>query len=305
MRQFKIEALSKRYGDQLSVNQVSFTIQQGRCTALIGPNGAGKTTTLNMIAGLLKPTSGAIRKLDAVGKAYDGDLRPYIGYLPQYPQFHGWMKGREWLEMMAGLSGVPAGEIKKRAADWLEQVGLSEAANRSISGYSGGMKQRLGLAQAMIHAPELLILDEPVSALDPFGRREVMQLLRRIKEKTTVLFSTHILHDAEELCDDLVILKNGKVVVQGEWNEIRKRGDSKVLNVEVQAVEAAMNWLKGLGSVQGVTSIMIEGASASLKVNDIDSARREILQRVAQDDIPLLRYEAGGLESFFMEAVTS
>lgn len=305
MRVFQIEGLTKRYGQQLSVNRIHFTIQEGRCTALLGPNGAGKTTTLNMLAGLLKPTSGSIVRMNGQDAPITGDLRNSIGYLPQYPQFHGWMKGEEWLRLMARLSGRSSKESKHLAKQWLDQVGLSEAANRMISGYSGGMKQRLGLAQAMIHEPELLILDEPVSALDPFGRREVMELLGRLKQRTTILFSTHILHDAEELCDDLIIMKKGEIVVQGSWEEIRKQGDSTVISIEVQSTSKAKQWLAGLQQISGVTSFEFEECSAKLKVHDIDAVRHEVMQQIAQHDIPVLRFEAGGLESFFLEAVNN
>lgn len=305
MKQFRIEALSKRYGSQLVVNEVSFSVQEGRCTALLGPNGAGKTTILNMIASLLQPTSGKVVKVDDNGQPYSDDLRSWIGYLPQYPQFHGWMKGREWLEMMARLSGVAAKDVKQLANKWLVQVGLEEAGNRSIGGYSGGMKQRLGLAQAMIHEPELLILDEPVSALDPFGRREVMELLRELKKKTTILFSTHILHDAEELCDDLIILKKGEIVVQGEWEYIQQQAGTTIITLEVQGVPAAMHWLGQLHTIAGVQSVQVAGRCATLRVSDVSAVRRDIMQGVVQEEIPLLRFEAGGLESFFMEAVNA
>lgn len=305
MRQFRIEALSKHYGSQIAVNPVSFTVHEGRCTVLLGPNGAGKTTILNMIASLLQPTSGQVVKVDGDGKSYSGDLRSCIGYLPQYPQFHGWMNGKEWLEMMARLSGRSAADAKMLAEQWLMQVGLEEAGKRNIASYSGGMKQRLGLAQAMIHEPELLILDEPVSALDPFGRREVMELLRELKKKTTVLFSTHILHDAEELCDDLVIVKKGNIVVQGEWEHIQQQAETSMITLEVQAVPAALKWLEQLQFITGVHHVQIAGKSATLRVTNISAVRSEIMQQIVHEDIPLQRFETGGLESFFMEVVNA
>ncbi|MGG1880445.1 ABC transporter ATP-binding protein [Paenibacillus cisolokensis] len=160
-----------------------------------------------MLAGLLSPSGGEIQYEDGGKSGRDWQKR--IGYLPQYPKFYGWMTGMEYLIFSAKLSGLSGAQARKRSLEVLDNVGLREAAKRRIAGYSGGMKQRLGIAQSLVHEPSLIMLDEPVSALDPIGRREVMDLLSRLRGEVTILFSTHVLHDAEEVCDRMVVMVEG------------------------------------------------------------------------------------------------
>ena len=203
--------LTKKFGTHTAVNDVSFTLQPHTATALIGPNGAGKTTILSMLAGLLKPTTGAITK-DA----------GQIGFLPQYPQFYPWMTALEFTEMAARLSGLSKKEARSRAREVLTFVGLDEALSKKTAALSGGMKQRLGIAQAIVHRPTILLLDEPVSALDPFGRRDMMNLLKKLQQTTTILYSTHILNDAEEMTNQILFLKDGALIEQGTIEDIRE-----------------------------------------------------------------------------------
>lgn len=204
--------LTKKFGTHTAVNDVSFTLQPHTATALIGPNGAGKTTILSMLAGLLKPTTGAITKNTG-----------QIGFLPQYPQFYPWMTALEFTEMAARLSGLSKKEARSRAREVLTFVGLDEALSKKTAALSGGMKQRLGIAQAIVHRPTILLLDEPVSALDPFGRRDMMNLLKKLQQTTTILYSTHILNDAEEMNDQILFLKDGALIEQGTIEDIRER----------------------------------------------------------------------------------
>ena len=204
--------LTKQFGTHTAVNDVSFTLQPHTATALIGPNGAGKTTILSMLAGLLKPTTGAITKNTG-----------QIGFLPQYPQFYPWMTVLEFTEMAARLSGLSKKEARSRAREVLTFVGLDEALSKKTAALSGGMKQRLGIAQAIVHRPTILLLDEPVSALDPFGRRDMMNLLKKLQQTTTILYSTHILNDAEEMTDQILFLKDGTLIEQGTIEDIRER----------------------------------------------------------------------------------
>lgn len=204
--------LTKQFGTHTAVNDVSFTLQPHTATALIGPNGAGKTTILSMLAGLLKPTTGAITKNTG-----------QIGFLPQYPQFYPWMTVLEFTEMAARLSGLSKKEARNRAREVLTFVGLDEALSKKTAALSGGMKQRLGIAQAIVHRPTVLLLDEPVSALDPFGRRDMMNLLKKLQQTTTILYSTHILNDAEEMTDQILFLKDGTLIEQGTIEDIRER----------------------------------------------------------------------------------
>lgn len=298
----KVANLRKEFGGHPSVNGISFEIESGRCVALLGPNGAGKTTTLRMLAGLLPPTGGSI-SFD--GSSPGGDYRRDLGYLPQAPAFYSWMSGLEYVVFAAKLSGMDAREAAVRSADMLERVGLREAARRRIGRYSGGMKQRLGLAQALVHRPRLLLLDEPVSALDPIGRREVMELLREIRKETTVVFSTHVLHDAEEVCDDVILMNQGAIAVQGTLAGLRSQYSLPIIRISTAKEDRALQWLEELSHKPFIEESKISDAQAVFNVNDVELARRMILQEAAGLDIPLLQFEAGSstLEDLFMKVV--
>ncbi|WP_379162988.1 ATP-binding cassette domain-containing protein [Paenibacillus sp. sgz5001063] len=297
----RVSNLRKVYGQHSSVDGISFDIEAGRCVALLGPNGAGKTTTLRMLAGLLQPTSGSV--------SFEGgkvmDYRSLLGYLPQSPAFYSWMSGQEYVVFAAKLCGIASREAGRLAADVLEKVGLKDACRRKIAGYSGGMKQRLGLAQALVHRPRLLLLDEPVSALDPIGRREVIELLRGIREETTIIFSTHVLHDAEEICDDIILMNHGLIAEQGALSRLRSQYSLPVIRLSTGMEEKALIWLQGLAHRSFVEQSMITSGSATLNVTDMELARRTILHEAAGQDIPLLQFEAGSstLEDLFMKVV--
>ncbi|MEG7380666.1 ABC transporter ATP-binding protein [Bacillus subtilis] len=240
-----IESLSKSYRHHQAVKNVSFHVNENECVALLGPNGAGKTTTLHMLAGLLSPTSGTIKLL--------GEKKPdrrLIGYLPQYPAFYSWMTANEFLTFAGRLSGLSKKKCQEEIGGMLEFVGLQEAAHKRIGGYSGGMKQRLGLAQALLHKPKLLILDEPVSALDPSGRFEVLDMMRELKKHMAVLFSTHVLHDAEQVCDQVVIMKNGEVSWKGELQQLKNQHQTNVFTLTVK--EELRGWLEEKPYVSGI-----------------------------------------------------
>lgn len=300
------ERLSKTFGATQAVRSLSFTVGEGRCLALLGPNGAGKTTTIRMLTGLLEPTSGSIVYSGAEG----GDARALIGYLPQTPPAYGWMTGAEFLVHCARLCGMHAQAASAAAAVLLERVGIAQAARRRIAGYSGGMKQRLGLAQALIHKPKLLVLDEPVSALDPVGRREVLELLRELKRETTVIFSTHVLHDAEELCDDIIIMTDGAITLQGALADIRERHREPVITVDTdgrpETADWLNNWAAGDGRSEYVRETALGASSIRIVVSDMERARRELLADIADANVGVRRIELGhtSLEDLFMKAVT-
>ncbi|MEK3882492.1 ABC transporter ATP-binding protein [Paenibacillus sp. PL2-23] len=307
----QVEGLIHHFGATAAVRGISFEVLEGRCTALLGPNGAGKTTTIRIIAGLLKPTEGAIR---FKGLRPGEDARGLLGYLPQSPAFHHWMTGMEYMEYAGQLYGMSRVEAKQRAVALLERVGLKEAAKRRIGGYSGGMKQRLGLAQALVHRPKLLIMDEPVSALDPVGRREVMGLLQELKGETSILFSTHVLPDAEELCEDIVIIRQGEVALQGSLEQIRHTHRKPVIELKLEDADKPRIWAEGfmkkLGSNDSAWRPLFRkaeqhGVTIKLTVEDLPAARQAVLQELAQEGIDFVRIEAGysSLEDLFMKVV--
>jgi ABC-2 type transport system ATP-binding protein len=215
------------------------------------------------------------------------------------------MSGLEYVVFAAKLSGLGSKEAAALSAEMLDRVGLRGAARRRISGYSGGMKQRLGLAQALVHKPRLLLLDEPVSALDPIGRREVMELLHDIRKETTVIFSTHVLHDAEEVCDDVILMNQGVVAVQGTLEGLRSQYSLPVIRLSTAKEDRAFRWLEELARKSFIEEAKLSDGRAVLSVRDIVLARRIILQEAAGLDIPLLQFEAGSstLEDLFMKVV--
>ncbi|MFP7495439.1 ABC transporter ATP-binding protein [Terribacillus saccharophilus] len=213
----KVQGLTKRYGNHIAVKDLNLHLREKECVALLGPNGAGKTTTLHMLAGLISPNAGVVL---TDNKALNRDA---IGFLPQHPVFFDWMYPLEYLRLTGTLSGMTRQIIKKRSLRVLEMTGLLEAQKKKIGSFSGGMKQRLGLAQAIMHEPKILLLDEPVSALDPAGRIDVMHILEDLKKDMAILFSTHVLHDAQQICDHALIMKAGQSI---SYENIKEwRGD--------------------------------------------------------------------------------
>ncbi|GGG16918.1 ABC transporter ATP-binding protein [Paenibacillus aceti] len=305
----QVHQLTKKFGERTTVKGISFALEKGSCTALLGPNGAGKTTTLRMLAGLMAPTSGQITRLGQDQNQGRRSEQNQIGYLPQHPSFYKWMSGMEFVVYAARLSGMSKQEAREEAEAVLERVGLQAASRRRISDYSGGMKQRLGLAQALVHHPDMLLLDEPVSALDPVGRREVMELLQELKGETTILLSTHVLHDAEEVCDRVMMMREGEIVENGELSDLLDKYSLPVLNLQLEyhSNPSAVNWLRSLRERPFVLEYEQHGGSAAITVSDIKEARAVILSEAAERHIPLQRFEAGTstLEEMFMKVVQS
>lgn len=296
------ENLHKQFGSAHAVNGISLVLHKGRCTSLLGPNGAGKTTTLKLLAGLIRPTRGVIR---FSGFDDSADIRRHIGYLPQYPAFYRWMSAAEFMEHTALLFGLKPKEAKERSRELLQLVGLQDSAKRRIGGFSGGMRQRLGLAQALVNRPLLLILDEPVSALDPFGRREVMELIQRMKQETTILFSTHVLHDAEEISDDVLIMRQGQIVAAGSLEELRRNHRQPIIRVEWDASPA--DWASRLAGQLGtlIKAHTFQGSVMQAEVEDMEEAMPKLLEALAKSKAPVKRVEAGSstLEDLFMKVV--
>lgn len=295
-----VENLEKSFKGTKVIKGLNFELEAGKCVALIGANGAGKTTTLKMLSGLLKPSHGNI---NFESEEKGDDIRKLIGYLPQHPVFYEWMTGSEFLEYTGKLSGLSTREAKQRSKELLELVGITEARNKRISKCSGGMKQRLGIAQAVIHSPKLIMLDEPVSALDPFGRREVLELLEKLKQEATVLFSTHILNDAEEVCESILFLHKGEIIESGTMDKFREKYQQSKIDLVFQ--ESPERYINTINDHPEVISIQIEGNKASILVNDLNAVRGLVLKMAVQNDWPLYKYEISSisLEDVFMKVV--
>ncbi len=298
----EIRGLTKVYGPARALDGVDLVVPEGSVFGFLGPNGAGKTTTLRVLAGLAHPTSGTARILghDVVAEAYA--VHGLIGYLPDVPGFYGWMTAPEFLRLSGKLFGLGGTILDERIGALLELAGLTGVDAR-ISGYSRGMKQRLGVAQALINAPRLLLLDEPTSALDPIGRRELLELIAGLAGRTTVFFSTHILADVERVCDNVAILAKGRVVEQAPIDELKARhGGGHRVVVEVDDRDKLLRAIDDAGWLRGVEP---HDEELVLDVTDLDTAFREVPAAVAGQGLALRRLEAAevSLEEVFVDLV--
>jgi ABC-2 type transport system ATP-binding protein len=299
----QIRHLTKRYGSKLALDHVDLRVEEGSIFGFLGPNGAGKTTTLRILTGLARPSHGSVRVLGHDVVKAGNDVRAEVGFLPDVPGFYEWMTAEEFLRFAGGLFGIERRTLDERVRALLELAGLTGVTTR-IGGYSRGMKQRLGVAQALINAPRLLMLDEPTSALDPMGRKDVLDMIASLKGRTTVFFSTHILSDVERVCDTVAILDQGRVVVQAPINELKARyGASKVL-VEVEEGTDAL--AADIGAQPWASAVeRPENGTIAVTVSDTLAAKRAIPAMVAARGLALTRMEAGemGLEEVFVELV--
>ncbi len=300
MSMINVNRLNKQFDGKHVVKNVSFDLEPGKCVALLGPNGAGKTTTLRMLSGLIRSTSGSIQFEELKESK---DIRQHIGYLPQYPAFHDWMTGKEFLVYVGQLANLTKEEASTRADELLKLVGITDASGQRIRKYSGGMKQRLGIAQALIHSPKLLLLDEPVSALDPIGRREVLTLMDSLKEHTTLLFSTHILNDAEEICDELLVMHHGEILESGPIREVRSR--HQVEKIDICFADESIDYKKLISQLPSVERVEMNKDCLHVFVQEMNQGREEILDLVQSNKWPLTKFEVGKttLEDMFMKVV--
>lgn len=267
MAVLEIERLKKSYGTQNVLDGVTFSVDSRSVYGFIGKNGAGKTTTMTIALGLLKPDEGTVR-INGERVTYgDTKTNKYVGYLPDVPEFYPFLTAGEYMALCADVSGLDKKESKKKISELLEMVGLENNKKR-IRNYSRGMKQRLGIAQALINDPILLICDEPTSALDPIGRQQLLTVLKKVKEKTTVIFSTHILTDVEAVCDKVAILNNGKIVKQGSVEQLKAEVKTNQWTVVLETEEEAGRVAEALDTHPELlpvkqTGIRVEGTSES------------------------------------------
>ena len=300
----ELRGLTKRFGDAIALDGVDLVVRPGMVFGFLGRNGAGKTTALRILSGLARPTGGTAHVLGHdVERATDA-VRARIGFLPDVPGFYPWMTAREYLEFAGRLFGLDKATLDARATALLEMAGLASVTTR-VGGFSRGMKQRLGIAQALINAPSLLMLDEPTSALDPIGRREVLEMVASLRGRTTVFFSTHILADVERVCDAVAILERGRVVASAGVAELTARATANRLIVEVEDSVAAAAVAGALAGRAWLKSIETDGRALHLAVSDLPSAQREIPAAIAAAGMALRRFEIGetSLEDVFVELV--
>ena len=295
MNMLQITNLHKRFGDKTVLNGLELSVPQNSIFGFIGKNGAGKTTTMKMVLGLMNPDNGEIIVNGEKVVYGQTTTNRYIGYLPDVPEYYSFMNAPEYLRFCGEISGMDRTENKKRCTELLELVGLSNEKHR-IKGFSRGMKQRLGIAQALLNRPKLLICDEPTSALDPVGRKEILDILLAIKEQTTVLFSTHILSDVERICTDVAFLNNGSVNIQGKVADIKTKYRSEEYFIETENDAVLL-------TLQQTFKNMKPTGINQLTFSESDYSSFDVLQFLSEKRIPLLKLERSEptLESLFME----
>jgi ABC-2 type transport system ATP-binding protein len=297
----RVENLTKRFDRVTALQGLNLEVEAGVVYGFLGPNGSGKTTTLRILSGLAHPDGGHAWILDREVTRPGSDLRASFGYLPEVPAFYSWMTPMEYLaSFVAPLYDIKGANAKTHTVEILDLVGLSKVANRRIGGFSRGMRQRLGLAQALIHRPPVLLLDEPVSALDPAGRKDVLKLIESLRGEATVLFSTHILSDVERICDRIGIIANGRLVAQAQRQELLER--YAIPAIEIEADHDLNAWLEQVNTFPYVKSAQQSNSSVRLVVSDLPRAQVDLLNLLAEQGLRVRRFEVvqPNLEDVFL-----
>jgi ABC-2 type transport system ATP-binding protein len=303
------KGLCKSYGKVQALNSLDLKVAKNSIFGFLGPNGAGKTTTIKLLLGFIRPTrgSGAVLGYDIVREGLE--IRKHIGYLAQNPSYYKHMTARETLNFRARFFyRGPKNEIENRVAETLELVGLEKKADRPIKGFSGGELQRLGIAQAQINYPDLLILDEPAANLDPQGRHDVLKVMERLREHTTIFYCTHILSDVQQVSDTVAILNHGELVAQAPLEELLAGTEGTVYSLilegdssKAQARVANQEWVKGIQirSTNGRSGWQIN-------VTDEEAAKSQLLRLILSDEkvvVAEFRRKKYELEEVFLNIV--
>lgn len=295
----EIQNVTKEFKNKTAVNDFSVELQTGECVGLIGPNGAGKTTLIKIIANIIKPTKG---KVLMDGKDIS-KMKHKIGYLPQYPKFYEWMSTNEMLYFFGQLSEISKEELDTSIPEVVSKVGLEGEEDTKVGTFSGGMKQRLGIAQTLLHKPSLIIMDEPVSSLDPIGRREVLNIFEDIKKDTTILFSTHILGDAEEICERLIIIKDGEKIEDTTMFDLLNKNSQNKIRIDI-ATESK-DWIDVVEKLDYVKSMEVTGNNIKVEVEDIRLNKNMLLRNALKHNANIIKFEISNdsLEEIFLGMV--
>lgn len=300
MDALKIDNLHKSFGKNMIINGLSMSIPENTIFGFLGKNGAGKTTTMKMILGFLKKDEGSIEVFGEEVSFGQSKTNRFIGYLPDVPEFYGYMTAKEYLNLCGAITSLSKNEIKNKSVELLELVGLRDV-NKRISGYSRGMKQRLGIAQALLNSPKLLICDEPTSALDPLGRKEILDIILKIKDSTTVIFSTHILSDVEAICDHVVVLDKGKNVLEGSIDELKNIKRKNTIKIRFKSDKE----LKAFKSLDKFSNLVTNEKGDTLYLTDEDNQLKDIdilCELYKLNIFPLeIKIEEPTLENIFIE----
>ena len=297
--------LNKWYKTVKAVKGLNLKIPEGSVYGFLGPNGAGKTTTIKMLTGLSKPTSGRIFINSTEVKFGNKNNFQHIGYLPDVPQFYTWMTPEQLLTFCGELFSIDKSILKNRVGELMHLVGL-EGVNKRIGGFSRGMKQRLGIAQALINDPKVVFLDEPTSALDPIGRKEITDTIVKLAGKVTVFLSTHILSDVERMCDRVLIINNGKAIMEDSIQNLRKKYPTRTILLELENQRDAKIILNTFKQQKWQENVSInESGEIRLSVNIISEAQHSIPKILSERELPLKKFLIlePSLEDIFLKVV--
>jgi ABC-2 type transport system ATP-binding protein len=296
-----VEDVSKSYGSQLALDKISFSVESGSIMGILGPNGAGKSTLLKIISGYLRSTSGSVKVNDLEVDPENPEIKKFIGYLPENNPLYTDLYVREYLSLVAGFYKIP--NRKSRINEMIEMTGLESEVFKKIGTLSKGYRQRVGLAQALLHDPALLILDEPTSGLDPAQLVEIRQLIRNISSKKTVLLSTHIMQEVEAVCDRVLILNQGKVVALETPEKIKKLTYQKTRKILVEYGEAVP--VRLLDTMKGVIKTEQLGTNKFLVFTSDDDLRPALFKHAVKNNLTLLTLheQESTMEGSFLELV--
>ncbi len=303
------EGLTKRYGDVLALDHLTLEVPSGSIFGFLGPNGAGKTTALRLFTGLAFPDGGGATVAGLDVRTGGVALRRRIGFLDQSPQYYGWMRGRELLSFVGELFGLRGAALRSRVDEALALTGLTEAAHRRVGGYSGGMRQRLGLAQALINRPQVLFLDEPVTSLDPAGRHDILDVIAGLRGQSTVFMSSHVLADVERVCDAVAIINRGRLVVSSTVAQLQDRYAQPIFTIEPEAGQEASvrELIAALRAASWAGEVVREHGTVRVLARDPAEARAAILGLLAAHHVEVQRFERGrpSLEDIFLRLVAA
>ena len=309
MEAIECRGLTKHYGNITALDNLDLVVKERSVFGFLGPNGAGKTTTIKLLTGLSLPDKGRAWVNGKEVLPGDTSFLEGVGFLPDVPAFYSWRTGRQYLKFVGELHSLEPSEIETRCGELLELVNLKKASRRKIGGYSRGMRQRLGIAQALINKPKVLFMDEPTSALDPVGRRDVLELIERLGKDTTIFMSTHILSEVERVCDTVGIIDRGKMITTSSVEELRRKYARSVYEIVLEGDTSAL--LGQLKSLDWVVEVKEEKANGNPVIRiltaNVGQAKKELPRLMTRSGLMLIRYEltVPSLEDIFVELVQS
>jgi len=295
--------LTKRYGPLVAVNKLDLKVEADTIHGFLGPNGAGKTTTIKVLVGLLKPDGGSVRVLGQELGWDKPDVRSRIGYMPELPKLPKHLKGEELLDIYGRMYGMTKEERKKQIPKLLDMVGLRERGNDLIGKYSKGMQQRLGMAQALLNEPELVILDEPSLGLDPVGMVEVREMMKEIaKEGVTVFLSSHLLHEVEQVCTYVTIINRGVAIASGTLEQISAKVRRPVI-IEAEVDKLSKAVIKKVKELPSVTDVSEDGKKLLVEVKTREDVRSQVSQAITAGGgiVISMNLKGESLEDVFMD----